>query len=109
MSVPSPSLVEKIKEPKVGKIEISIEDLAELKKIQSSKRYTPSGKDAKQRKMVGLCFDCGDIPDYIVTRYYEGATAIERYCAKCLQQEQDKGNITTTIITSVSNNQKVVS
>lgn len=47
--------------------------------------------------MVGLCFDCGDIPDYIVTRYYEGATAIERYCAKCLQIEKDKGNIGTVL------------
>ena len=111
MSVPSPSpqhyiihpanqkpLVE-IKESTISKIELSQSDIDKLKKVLQSPRMGPKAKDVHQRKIVGMC-TCGDIPDFIVTRYYEGMQKIEKYCAKCLQQEEDNGNI---IPNSISN------
>ena len=81
---------QEIKEPTISKIEISPEDLEKLKRLLQSDRACPWTKETKQRHIVGICSDCGDIPDYIITRYYEGIKKIERYCAKCLEQEKTK-------------------
>jgi hypothetical protein len=69
-----------IKEPTISKIEISIEQLEKLKRFLNSDKMTPMTKEKKQRELTGICFHCGDIPDYIITKHYEGVTLIERYC-----------------------------
>jgi hypothetical protein len=86
---PSQKPLAEIKQPTIAKIELSQEDLAELQRVLQSKRIGPSGKEVKQRKIVGMC-GCGQVPDYIMTRYYEGARVIEKYCTKCLEQYQYK-------------------
>ena len=81
-----------IKPPTITKIEISQAVLDILKRTLQSKRIPSLSKEIIQRKIVGIC-GCGEIPDYIVTRYYDGVSKIERYCAKCLQQEKNNGII----------------
>ncbi|MGA8843486.1 MAG: hypothetical protein WB511_07855, partial [Nitrososphaeraceae archaeon] len=68
-------------------------DLDKLKRFFQSKHASPSGKVTMQRKIIGICDDCGIISDYNVIRYYDGVTRIERYCAKCLEQQKDSGKI----------------
>jgi hypothetical protein len=86
---PSQKPLVEIKLPTIAKIELSQEDLAELKRCLESKRMGPFGREVKQRKIIGMC-GCGGVPDYIMTRYYEGAKVIEKYCSKCLEQYQYK-------------------
>jgi hypothetical protein len=78
-----------IKPATITKIEVSTENLDKLKRILQSKRVAEFSKVNIQRKIVGDCSICSEIPDYFVTRYYKGVTRIERYCSKCL----DKTNI----------------
>jgi hypothetical protein len=78
-----------IKPATITRIEVSTENLDKLKRMLQSKPFTEFNKVNIQRKIVGDCSICSEIPDYIVTRYYEGVTRIERYCSKCL----DKTNI----------------
>ena len=103
-STPSPSSTstsavqqqhQEIKPPTISKIQISEADLEKLRKILQSNNIAPYIKIQSERRLTGVCILCGDIPDYIITRYYEGLQKIEKYCAKCLQQEQEKGNIET--------------
>jgi hypothetical protein len=81
-----------IKEPTISRIEVSTEDLDKLKRFLQSDRACPWTKDTKQRHIVGICSDCGDIPDFIVTRYYEGLQKIEKYCSKCMNKTIIKKN-----------------
>jgi hypothetical protein len=61
--------------------------------------------------MVGTCADFGDIPDYIITKYYEGLQKIERYCAKCLtdqttidkNKKRDSNILSKEVVDSVNN------
>jgi hypothetical protein len=47
-------------------------------------------KEQKQRRITGVCSLCGDIPDLIVTRYFEGLQKVERYTSPCLEKEKTK-------------------
>jgi hypothetical protein len=53
-----------------------------------SDNIAPYIKIQTQRRLTGTCCNCGYIPDFIITRYYEGLQKIERYCAKCIDKEQ---------------------
>jgi hypothetical protein len=75
-----------IKPPTISKIEISQADLDRLKRILQSNRAASFTKVSMQRKIVGICTGCLEIPDFIITRYYEGLQKIEKYCAKCIDQ-----------------------
>jgi hypothetical protein len=70
------------KRPTIAKIELSTQDLEKLKRGFESKRMGPWSKETKQRKIVGIC-SCGAIPEYIVTRYYQGVKKIEKFCPLC--------------------------
>ena len=48
-------------------------------------------KQTRQRK-IAYC-GCGDIPEFILTKYYDGVNKIERLCIKCLDQEKDSGKV----------------
>ena len=54
-----------------------------------------------QRKIVGICTGCGEIPDFIITRYYEGLQKIEKYCAKCMEQTKQNRKRDTQILSKV--------
>ena len=75
-----------IKPPTVSKLEVQPEKLQELKRILQSQRIAPYTKIIRQRKILGICTGCGDIPDFIISRYYEGLQKIEKYCATCMEQ-----------------------
>ena len=90
---PSRAPLQEVKPMTISKIELSTKDLDKLQSILNSRKLSPSGRDLNQRKIVGICFDCGGVPDYIITYFYEGLTKIEKYCTKCLEQEQDNGKI----------------
>ena len=83
--------LKEIKEPTISKIELTTEDLDKLKKILQSKQLCPWSRETRQRKIIGICGG-GGIPEYILTKYFDGVKLIERYCAKCLAIEQEKGN-----------------
>ena len=89
---PSQKPLVEIKEPTISKIELSQSDLDKLKKVLQSPKMGPMAKDLHQRKIVGIC-GCGNIPEFILTRYYDGVKKIERLCTKCIQKEKDSGNI----------------
>ncbi len=76
-----------IKEPTISKIEISQIHLEKLKRILQSDNIAPSIKELRKRRIIDTCTSCGDIPDFIITRYYEGLHKIERYCAKCCMDQ----------------------
>jgi hypothetical protein len=81
-----------IKEPTISKIEIPQADLDKLQRFLNSDKASPMGKEKKQRQITGICFRCGDIPDYILTKYYESVTLIEKYCSKCLDKKKEGNN-----------------
>ena len=54
-----------------------------------------------QRKIVGICTGCGEIPDFIITRYYEGLQKIEKYCATCMEQTNQNKKRDTQILSKV--------
>ena len=82
-SVPSPYIhpskipLLEIKGPTITKIELSEVDLDKLQKVLNSQKMSPSSKDPHQRKIIGMC-GCGGIPDYILTKYYDGVKLIEK-------------------------------
>ena len=90
---PSQLPLKEIKEPTISKIELSTEDLDKLTRVLQSQKMSPWSKNLKQKKIVGICDDCGQVPDYIITRFYEGLSKILRYCTKCLEQEKSHGKI----------------
>ena len=93
MSYSSPSISvqqQEIKPLTITKINLSEADQAELKRVLTSNRIASYSKEMRQRTIVGICADCGSIPDFIVTRYYEGIQKIERYCKECLEKEKEK-------------------
>jgi transcription elongation factor Elf1 len=51
---------------------------------------TPFAKEYRQRRVVGTCAGCGGMPEFIVTKYYEGLQRIEKYCDKCLEQKENR-------------------
>ena len=74
----------------IAKIELSTEDLAQLKKVLNSPKMCSWSKEVRQRRLIGSCDCCGIIPEFIVTRYYDGVKRLERYCERCLQQRKIK-------------------
>jgi hypothetical protein len=92
-----------IKQPTIAKIELSQEDLAELQRVLQSKRMCPWSKDARQRKIVGMC-GCGQVPDYIMTKYYEGAKVIEKYCVKCMDKTTIEKNKVVESVSELTRN-----
>lgn len=90
---PSQKPLAEIKESTISKIEISQSDLAELQRVLQSQRMGPMAKQLKQRRIIGECIHCSDIPVYIVTHFYDSVQLIEKYCTKCLEQEKQNGNI----------------
>ena len=89
--------LQQIKETTIAKIELTTEQLTELKRALQSKIMGPWTKETKQRKLIGIC-QRGALPDYIVTRYYQDAKVIEKYCTDCLSKEQDKGSLETYVV-----------
>lgn len=82
-----------IKEPTISKIELSEKDTAKLKHVTESRKMGDWSKEIQIRRLVGLCFTCSSVPEWILTKYYDGVQLNERYCDKCLQSEKDKANI----------------
>jgi hypothetical protein len=84
---PSQKPLVQLKEPTISKIELSQSDLDKLKKVLRSPKMGPMAKDLHQRKIVGIC-GRGDIPEFILTRYYDSVQKIETLCTKCIQKER---------------------
>lgn len=93
--------VQEIKEPTISKIEISSEDVEKSKRILQSNRIASFTKVTMQRRFIGICTGCGEIPDFIITRYYEGLQKIEKYCATCMEQTKQNKKRDNDILTKV--------
>ena len=98
---PSQKPLAEIKEPTITKIQISTEDLEKLKRTLQSNRAVSFTKVSMQRKIVDICTGCGEIPDFIITRYYEGLQKIEKYCATCMEQTKQNKKRDNDILTKV--------
>jgi hypothetical protein len=57
--------------------------------LYSPWQFQPMAKVVRQRKIIGI-YGCGGIPEFIITRHYEGLQTIERLCSKCIQKEKQK-------------------
>jgi hypothetical protein len=79
-----------IKPSTITKIQVSPEKLEALRRLLESPKMTPFAKEYRQRRVVGTCAGCGGMPEFIVTKYYEGLQKIEKYCDKCLEQRENR-------------------
>ena len=70
--------LKEIKESTITKIEPSEANPDKLQKLLQSNRSGPSSKDLHQRQIIGSCIHCGQIPEYILTKYYDGVKLIEK-------------------------------
>jgi hypothetical protein len=69
-------------------INITKEQLEELREFMKSPKASVWVKDSKLKRLVGSwCAVCGDIPTQIATYDYCGATKKERYCSKCAAKQ----------------------
>ena len=98
---PANKLPVEVKPPTITKIQISTEDLEKLKRTLQSNRAVSFTKVSMQRKIVDICTGCGEIPDFIITRYYEGLQKIEKYCATCMEQTKQNKKRDNDILTKV--------
>jgi hypothetical protein len=55
--------VDEIKLPSISKIDLSEVNLSELKRVLNSNRIASYSKEIRQRQIIGICSDCGSIPD----------------------------------------------
>jgi hypothetical protein len=89
-------------------ITITEEDILKLERLIRiySKRYQKFdfsagiGEDTIKQikynflaKVVKICGRCSNLAEYQVNYDCSGATLIQRYCGKCLEEEKKKGNI----------------
>ena len=75
-----------IKPQTITKLQVAPEKLGELTRLLESPKMAPFTKEHKQRRVIGTCSGCGGMPEFIVTKYYEGLQRIEKYCDTCLGQ-----------------------
>ena len=105
---PTNKIPVEIKSSTITKIQVAKDNLERLKRFIESRCTSPEAKYNMQRKIVGLCSSCGGIPEFILTKYYDGLHRTEKYCNTCLEQkdrnvERDKEILTKLqVVESVS-------
>ena len=92
---PTPTTAEINKEPEpiIEPIVIPPEELEKMKKCLGSKNISPHSKNAMLVNTCGKC-RCGSISESKLIYHYDGATKVEKYCTKCLNERipnQEKG------------------
>jgi hypothetical protein len=75
--------------PTIEPITVDLQDteIARLKELIRSRRYTNDWRNEKIMKQLGgICCLCGGLASQIVSYDCSGATRIERYCDECVQK-----------------------
>jgi len=101
---------QEIREPTMKKIDnVSPADWDKLKKMLESNKFSPFTKVKMQRSIIGVCTICYGIPDYVITRYYEGLRIIEKYYSKCIDNMDNNDILSKVQVVDSVNYHKLVS
>ena len=77
--------------PRIEPINTPTDLLEKLKEDLASNRFSPSAKQNKIGRLLGLCITCGGVPEFfMIYNCGDGVSKLERYCKEDLDKELER-------------------